>query len=331
MNCSKCGAPIEAGSKFCEKCGTPVEEQGTSGQTSYKPGGQGGYKPGNKSAKESNVSFDTKTIRRYFRPKRPFWPVLITIIGVLISMTANPAWHKGMFVLGILIAVAGILCWFYFWAIKSSYKGEKEADRAWVTLVNILKNKGMEKLSIIDEQVSLIDPVVIIGFGESPDASFEAARIQAAAASKIRKGIFRSIIGLFLKSENGTEKDPIELYRVGTDDGIRSMLIEVTVFWFTETQVLSYRADADISTGLIYRETTDEAFYQDIEAVNFVQSVYKVYNPKKKKYLNKRREQFVLFLGGCTLSASIKMDNNSSLLDKQFKAMRNLIREKKNS
>ena len=59
------------------------------------------------------------------------------------------------------------------------------------------------------------------------------------------------------------------------------MLMEVSTFVFTDTQILMYVADVDISTGLIYREETSECFYQEVEAMNFRESLYKVFNRKK--------------------------------------------------
>jgi hypothetical protein len=121
-------------------------------------------------------------------------------------------------------------------------------------------------------------------------------------------------------------------YRIGDDERVRSMLLEVDTYYFTETQVLLYSADVDISTGLIYHEQTSEVFYEDIEGIEFEQKLFKVYNPKKKKYINKKRENMVLYLGGCSLSSSVNMDVGETYMDsqKQFAAMRNLIREKKN-
>ena len=90
-----------------------------------------------------------------------------------------------------------------------------------------------------------------------------------------------------------------------------------------------YVGDVDISTGLIYRENISECYYQDIEAVRFQQKIYKAFHRKSKTYVNKLKEDFVLFLGGAQFSASVNSEVGTSILDEKFTAMRNLIREKK--
>jgi len=232
------------------------------------------------------------------------------------------------FGLGLILIVVGVV-----FLLKTDYTGEASVDQAWNNQVEILTQRGMDKLNLIDDQVSLIDPVVLVGLGATPDGSFAAAKVQAEAA-KAKNGLFGwgSIFKLFKKKKpDGTEDDPVESYKIGSDERIRSMLLEVTVYRFTESQVLIYCGDVDISTGLVYKEYTSECFYQDIEGMNFNQSLYKVFNRKKKQYVNKVTESLELFLGGCSLRSSINTEVGDSVIDTQFTAMRNLIRDKKNA
>lgn len=350
MNCTKCGAPLEMDAKFCNVCGSPVEAapdtynpggytpggqsgytpgspsgytpagQGgyvPGGQSGYTPGGQGGYVPGGQSGRGAMLS-DTKVIRKYFMGNRK-WPWILVIAGIpLIAFMG----------LGLILIIVGIVL-----LLRESYAGEESVDQAWNKQVGILRTRGMEKLNMIQEQTSLIDPIVLIGWGESPDGTFEAAKME----SKNRRSGFSlfgwigALASLFRK-EDGTEYDPQEIYKIGSDERLRSMLLEVSMFVFTDSQVLMYRGDVDISTGLVYRESTSECFYKEIEAINFVESLYKVFNRKKKKYVNKRRESFILYMGGCNFSASLCSGiEEDSVLDNQFTAMRNLIRDKKNA
>lgn len=326
MQCIKCGTQLEENAKFCEVCGTPVQASGSVQQSISNNAGMQRNEEYSTSYRNTVVSTgDMKTIRKYFMPKRPIWPVLLTIISLYGFVITK---------FTIIFTCAALACWIYMWFIKFDYNGESIADSACKTLIGRLTERGKNKLSVIDEQVSIIDPVVVIGYGATPDESFEIAK---SVADRKNSGLFIlmtwpvMLIKKLLKRlrENGTEADPIELYRIGSDDRMRSMLIEVTVFWFTDSQVLRYRADADISTQKLYCERTNEIFYQDIESINFQEKLHKVYNPKKKKFINEKTERMALCLGGDILTASINMSENDSALNYQFSAMRNLIRERK--
>lgn len=368
MNCRNCGAPLRPNAKFCGTCGTPVnsdvsvkerqesyrpagrenseiskkegyrptvrESQSTEKQENYVPGKRkvptekkdiyetgtvtGRRKPEMKNNLESEIdTSEMKTIRKYFLSQR-ILPMILIIIGIPLIFVMG---------IGLILIAIGI-----FLLFRTNFSGEDAVDRAMSRQVHILKKRGLDKLNLIQDQVSLIDPIVLIGIGESPDSSFDAARI--ASQSQKKRGLF-SFLNIFRlfgrKKSNGTENDPVEALRIGSDDGLRTLLMEVTVYMFTEQQVLMYRGDVDISTGLVYSEMTAECFYQDIEGMNFSQSIYKVFNSKKKKYMNKIMESFTLFLGGFKFSASMNTEMNDSAMDHQFMAMRNLIRDKKNA
>ncbi len=364
MNCTKCGAPLENDARFCNVCGSPVEApaptpavpQGGYGQGSYVPGvnqgyvpggnqgympgggqnyapqggyaqggyvpggNQGGYNPGNQGGgrKNGSVFVESSVVRKYFLSNRT-WPTALIIAGIPFICA---------FGIGIIMIVIGII-----FLLKTDYTGEASVDQAWENQIEVLTQRGMDKLNLIDDQVSLIDPVVLVGLGAAPDGSFAAAKVQAEAA-KAKSGLFGwgSLFKLFKKKKtDGTEEDPVESYKIGSDERLRSMLLEVTVYRFTESQVLIYCGDVDISTGLVYKEYTSECFYQDIEGMNFNQSLYKVFNRKKKQYVNKVTESLELFLGGCTLRSSVNTEVGASVIDTQFTAMRNLIRDKKNA
>jgi hypothetical protein len=271
---------------------------------------------------------NTKSIRSWFQVKTPKWPLIIAVIGLFLCFGGGV-----VTLLGILFLIAGIGLFVYLIANKNS-SGQQEVDAAWNYQINVLSSRALTKLNLVDEQTSLIDPIVTVGYGCTPDTSFASSK----ASASEKKGLIRSILGNTLgliignMVTDGTELDPYVAYRIGDDERVRSMLLEVDTYYFTETQVLLYSADVDISTGLIYHEQTSEVFYEDIEGIEFEQKLFKVYNPKKKKYINKKRENMVLYLGGCSLSSSVNMDVGETYMDsqKQFAAMRNLIREKKN-
>ena len=370
MNCKNCGSPLRPNAKFCGVCGSPVENDAkqaeSSKQESYRPAGrenretasqesyrpasrengipakQESYVPGVKKTSAEKIDIyetgtvssrkkpdmrrnqnsevntsEMKTIRKYFLSQKTL-PLVLIILGIPLIFAVG---------IGLILILIGIILMF-----RSNFSGEDVVDRARDRQIHILKKRGLEKLNLIQDQVSLIDPIVLVGIGESPDSSFDAARADAQSRKRRKSsGIFEFFSIFGKKKSNGTENDPVEAMRIGSDECLRTMLMEVAVYVFTEQQILLYRGDVDISTGLVYSEMTAECFYQDIEGMNFSQSVYKVFNTKKKQYINKIMESFTLFLGGCKFSASINTEMNDSAVDNQLAAMRNLIRDKKNA
>lgn len=363
MNCTKCGAPVMPGDNYCQECGTPVnwgetqEEKATqafqsdektmlfeedtdfSGSFGYGTENQygtsysekksngyeipGGYQDAGYSGKTPNHfdlgnRFDTDQIRSWFAGNRPIWPIVITLLGLILALSKS--------IIGIIILVAGVAAWVLTWSRQSSVD---EVDKAYKYYKNALTKRGYHKLSVLAEQVNIIDPVVLVGCGKNPDSSFEAA----ANNVNHNSGIYGTISKKGMRKANkkmGVDLDPYVAMRIGKDDVFRTMLVSVSVYMFSNDQVLVYTGNVDISTGLIYSESTDEVFYKDIEGIHFEQNIFKVFSMNQKKFINKVTETLKLYLSGCQLSSNINSSVNDTVLDTKFTAMRNLIRDKNN-
>ena len=161
MNCTKCGAPLENDAKFCNVCGSPVEapaEQSVYGAGSYTPGSYapgtpGGYTPGGCPSGGGYTSggqggygdVDVKTVRKYFLSNRVL-PWVLIIVGIpFICMMG----------LGLILIIVGIIL-----LMKESYAGESSVDQAWRKQADRLEARSMEKLNLIQEQTSIIDPEI---------------------------------------------------------------------------------------------------------------------------------------------------------------------------
>lgn len=331
MNCPKCGAELKNGNKFCNVCGYKLEETQSAGfgygGTSSAPSARA-----MNNSFELNGGFKKDSIRKWFEGNRPKWPVVWTLIFAVMAIFTMSSGNAGGGIFMLLIAAVGGFAWYKTWAGVSDVS---EVDAARDYYLDALSKRGYNKLNILAEQVNLIKPVVVAGSGVVPDSSFANAASNGAEATskKSKSSIFGLIFGSSKKllKKLGLDSDPYVAYRVGEDDVLRSMLLSVAVYMFSEKQVFVYSGNIDTSTGMIYNECTDEVFYEDIHGVHFEQDMFKVYSLSKKKYVNKVTETIVLYLSGCKLQADVNVALTDSTIDQQFMAMRNLIRDRRNA
>ncbi len=221
-----------------------------------------------------------------------------------------------MMLLGMLIAGTGIS-----WLVEDHFKGVKETDKARSDIVKALGEHGMQKLNLVQEQVALIEPIILIGSGARPNESFQMTRLYILRSMGVIK-YFVTWVKVLLHKE-AKEYDSKQAQMIGSDELMRSLLIEVSIYYMTEEEILLYVGDVDISTGMIYREYTVECFYQDIEATRFHQSIQKVFHIKQKKYVNRMGESFGLFMSGSSFGSSIDSRYKNAALDRKFMALRN--------
>lgn len=103
----------------------------------------------------------------------------------------------------------------------------------------------------------------------------------------------------------------------------RYLLIQTTVYAFTDTQLLVYVGNIDISTGMIYDETVSEVFYSDVNSL-VQQELLKKYN---KKYYTVK----YLMLDICGISKIAAFDTRLVPdVNEHLAGMESYIREKKN-
>ena len=124
--------------------------------------------------------------------------------------------------------------------------------------------------------------------------------------------------------------------RIGVDDKERVTLPSVTVYMFGEEQLYIYYQYFNIITGKIFCEGVHEYFYEDIVGIISVQDQKIAFKHcgflnlfwQRISYL---KESISVVSSGCTHRETYFVDIGCSLLDTQFTAMRNLIRQKKES
>ncbi len=262
-------------------------------------------------------------IREYFRGRGSKLSLILVIIGILFVWTA---------IVTIVLWSIALVLWIrnkFF----SDYSYEDDVDKAMAYEFEKCKERSLEKLGLVKEQVSLIEPIFTTG-----QASYVPATATSdLAARELSKGFFGRLFGRkdFKKALKENDDDPLSYQKIGSDDNLRYTLLCNTALYFGEQQVYIYYEDVDIATGLVYACGTKEYFYKDIEGISINQTNTKMLNIKKKKYIRIINESFTISLAGSYYTGAFRSvtegNENEKIGDNQFAAMRNLVREKKNS
>jgi hypothetical protein len=248
------------------------------------------------------VNIDRSPAKKYFRGAG-FWPWLLIAIGLA---------TVGI-IIGIILIIAGIIWLLSVRFAASAY--ERQVDEIIAAEKENLLRRGTAKMNLVDEQLQLIPPIKTVGMSYQPLLESE--------------GKVGGLLGAFRNRFKGNA--PILVSRVGSDDRWRFSLIQVNIFMFSEEQLFVYFAHIDVTTGLIFHEGTHEYFYKDICGITSEQKLESKFNVKKKKYQNVTLEFINLYTAGCSHHAGFDTSMTGSVLDEQFSAMRNLIRDKKES
>ena len=254
------------------------------------------------------VELNRAKVKSYFVGKSQTLPIIMMVVGVITLA----------FVIGFFLLIGGII-WYLYNKFSADLSGQSEVDKVVDYEIQLAKERAYKKLNIVAEQAQNVDPVIVSGRGFEP----ESPTTQILATSFFAR--------FFKKSALKKSDDPIYMVRIGADNKFRCSLLSVTLFMFGETQLYIYYSNIDLTTGLVYSEGTHEYFYSDINAISFKQDREKVFNFKKKKFERVLFESVQVVTSGCYYTASLSTDLDSSVIEKEFTGMRNLIRDKKNS
>ncbi len=262
-------------------------------------------------------------IREYFGGKSSKLSLLLFIIGLCFVWTI---------IVAVVLWAVALALWIKN-ALFSDYTYEDDVDKAMAYEFEKCKERSLEKLGLVKEQVSLIEPIFTTG-----KASYiPATATSDLAAKQLSKGFLGKLLGKkdFKKALKENDDDPISYQKIGSDDNLRYTLLCNTALYFGEQQVYIYYEDVDIATGLIYACGTKEYFYKDIEGISVNQTNTKMLNIKKKKYIRIINESFTISLSGSYYTGAFRSvtegNTDPRIGDNQFAAMRTLIREKKNA
>ncbi len=251
---------------------------------------------------------DRGAVRKYFMEKNQVLPIILIIVGIF-TLTL---------LIGIVLIIVGIILYF---KNRNDFSNEDKVDEITKVEIENAKERALKKFNLLQEQVSLIEPISVAGPANQPNSPTAAA---IAASSNMASKLVKKALA-------SNTDDPIYVERIGSDYNLRYTLVNITTFLFSETQLYIYYSNVDITTGLIFSEGTYEIFYSDIESIYTSKNVRKIFNQKQKKYEKVVYENMFVYTGGSYYQAGLPAykEGEPSKIDNQFSAMRNLIREKK--
>ena len=272
-------------------------------------------------------AFVRKKVRRYFmRTNSGMYTLLIIgIVLFLLGLMTIRSYYLKKISIFLLLVGAAIGGFAIYIIASSSDESVSEVDSAREKEIENLKTRAKEKLNLISDQTGLINDIVLWGPGSSPNSSMG---LTVSDVTSKKNNIITSLFSLFASDVN---YDPIDARKLGYDSVVRYMLIQVTVYSFTENQLLMYVGNVDTSTGLVYSEYTKEIFYSDISSISTGEQIAKLYSTLKKDFIYYSDQYIHLTGSGINLYANISSALDKSYIDKEFTGMRNLIREKKNA
>lgn len=308
MNCPKCGKELKPGDKFCTGCGTKIGD----GSTGYQEGAAGTENNYDNAANDvgenpgSGINFgSSKTmIRRYF-----FGFSDLMWLSVLMWIIFAALRVSFMQTIAVIMFLAAIGLTIY---IRFTGAGKNNVDMATQKSIEMLKDRAFSKFNVDSEQLEEVKPIHIAGAGASP------VGIGFGLATNFKR--VNQIAKIYTK-------DPVEAYRIGMDGVPRYLLIQATVYAFTDTQLLVYNGNVDISTGTIYQESVAEIFYKDVNGVTQTDMLKKFrIGIFKKQYYTLKFVDFDV----CGITKRAAFDSNFVAdAETSLAGMESYIREKK--
>lgn len=268
---------------------------------------------------------DRSKLKKYFYINSSGWLDTVFWISLLLFWTGIGA---------VVCLICGVIKFAGVFKAGAS-SAEKLYDEVRKADVQYFRNRAVQVMGLVDEEMSLIDPIVASGFADE-DAIKYGKEVSANDTKRnFLKIIFDYILSIprsiwhFIKSFfTGEEIISQAIFMEGSDKKIRSSLASVEFIVFTEEQVLAYVCQYDIALGIILNEYTREVFYRDIDSVNYGSELLHIWSENKKKYRKVAIEQFRM-----TISSSnniwASLSGEGSVLENQITAVKALVRSKK--
>ena len=199
---------------------------------------------------------------------------------------------------------------------------EDKYDRILEQDINYLKDRAVNVMGFVSEELSMIPPIITHGYARESDAVKKSAELEEEKRSLFQKLL--TIKNLFTKDK---EYISHAVFLKGHDERIRASLISVTMLSFTEQQLVTYVCDYDIALGIILKEYVHEIFYRDVESVVYGIETWHV--PTNEGSIARIPLSWTRITVSSDKNIVASMYGENDMLENQVTAMKNLIRSKK--
>ena len=273
-------------------------------------------------------------IRVLYKASLAFFALSITMYKITSSPVAEAFWGIMAFVGVVAFIVSCVLK--LSGAFKTGYaKTESFYDEVRKADVAYLRTRAVQVIGLVDEEMSLIDPVVASGFADEDAVIFG----KELAANQTKRSIFKRVLDFIFAIPRkiwhfikifffGEEVISQAIFMEGTDKKIRSSLASMEFIAFTEQQVLAYVCQYDVALGIILNEYTREIFYRDIDSVNYGTELLHIWSENSKEYHKIPVEKFRMTISS-TNNIWASLIGEENVLGNQITAVKALVRSKK--
>lgn len=265
-----------------------------------------------------------KPLKKYFYGGKS-WLSIMFWAGIILLIP--PATPLGMMVLPIWAVIKIVSVFMSASGDENLYDNILEQD------IEYLKKRAVETMGLVEEEYSLIDPIVGFGYADESETVKKGAELEAEKKDflqKIKDVIFsipRSIFAFFRQFFE--EKDFISrsIFFEGRDKKVRGSLVRVTMISFTEQQIVSYTCNYDIALGVILEEYVREVFYRDVDSVNYGDETLHIF--MKDGRLLRTPVTWIRMAVSSGKDIIGSMTGETDLLENQIMAAKSLVRSKK--
>lgn len=268
-------------------------------------------------------SVRTVLVKAFYREEPRFvgWLFLgFIFIGILSYMFKSDTLAMALeFVLFLAWIVAKLVYYFSaFFGVYDQYHSCVQKD------AEFLKDRAINVMGLIEEEFSLIDPIIASGYASDSSCIH--------IGEKIEKVSFIRVIWLWILKKicfwRKPERISEHVFLDCGDGKIICSLVTFTYIAFTEQQAVAYKCYYDIAYGRILEEYTIEVAYRDIDAVKYGDEMLHVWSVNKQNWSRIKINWLSLNVASNNrIAASIS--GNSEILSNQVPAVQALIRSKK--
>lgn len=194
-----------------------------------------------------------------------------------------------------LLVIAGLIAWLYLSKRPSDAEIDAQVDDA----LNNLKAQAIKKLGIDEEEIAIAEPLITYGYSFGKRA---------------------------ITDENLSEAWGVQ----GKDYLWRSPIVQLSFFGFSENEIYFYRRYTSMVSDT-KKEITSVINYKDVVSVKSASEVVPACDPATGQEIPNSQitfDYFELNVPGDSISCAVR---NSDTADETVKAIRALVKQKKNS